>query len=99
MKYTQGKWLYSESSNDVDYLIHLEGAEPFFMSCNYGVDPKYIDKEQTEANAKLITAAPDLLQSLYQIISLYEQLAISLPPILHEMWYKEAKEAIKKATE
>lgn len=100
-KFTKGNWYVSTDKYDINEYgvigVDISTTNELNIITVWG-DGKEIT-EVTEANAKLIAAAPDLLQSLYQILSLYEQLAVALPLIIKEEWYNKAKEAIKKATE
>jgi hypothetical protein len=101
-KFTKGKWSYAESSNEVDYLVYVDGLPCLFISLNYGVDPKYIDKEETEANAKLIAAAPDMLEALNEMVKNLSSYVYGLKirdGFSELLALENAKKAIKKATE
>ena len=60
MKHTPGIWNYSKTVND--YSIHA-GTSPSDIAGVYQYS-RNIPPEEAEANAKLIAAAPDLLQAL-----------------------------------
>lgn len=59
-KHTKGDWNVSKTVND--YAIHTEGS-PKDLALVYEYS-RGIPKEEAEANAKLIAAAPDMLDAL-----------------------------------
>lgn len=72
-KHTKGQWAYAQSANNVDFLIHSDSAIlPIAATCEEGVAERYRDLEQAEANAKLIAAAPTMLDALIEAQRLLE---------------------------
>jgi hypothetical protein len=73
--HTQGEWkssnrilLHVEMGNQwICQLSNLENTNKNFLSDEYDAEEKRL-KEEQEANAKLIAAAPDLLQALITIV-------------------------------
>ena len=100
MKHTQGKW---EISKRTPKAINIIGRSKTI--CNIRQDGRsgfksLILQEEAEANAKLIAAAPELLEALNLIVNR----AGSLQGLnqgfyaISEEVLKESKEIIKKAT-
>lgn len=67
-KYTPGPWSFSETSGHGTRLIY--GADRYLVA-DAGRIPKRSDEEAT-ANARLISAAPDLLAALDDLAELVE---------------------------
>jgi len=93
-KHTQGEWRVSKSGN------------PQFKTCVVAEDMGSVcfitdwTEEEAKANAKIISAAPELLESLKQLMEGVD----GLPPLTAitgtlTKQYKQAQQAIKKATE
>lgn len=96
-KYTRGQWIvkHIESKNAFNVVGTALGGNRKIARCPYVVtgmektDKR--EKEEAEANAKLISAAPDLLEALQNI----ENDDNSIPA---HAWHLVQK-AIKKATD
>lgn len=103
MEYTKGKWEIKTPNNSCQ-TIESEYGNICTISQPFGI-------EEAEANAKLISAAPDLLQALQESVaelqfSLHNQAAaLGMDPsvanatISENRILKQAKAAIQKATE
>ena len=52
-----------------------------------------VETESREANARLIAAAPDLLEALSRAVHSYD----GVPPRHHPAWFDEARAAIARA--
>jgi len=89
-KHTQGEWINLGYRVDVDVADGLSGI------C---VMSEWMPKEEMEANAKLIAAAPELLAALLSITEYWitPQKDSLTQHIEHSL--KLAEKAIKKATE
>ena len=61
MSYTKGKW-YNDGSD-----VRCDGGY-FIADCEGGRDGEDIAINEQEANARLIAAAPDLLEALHDIV-------------------------------
>jgi hypothetical protein len=90
MKYTIGPWVYKEQPvKHLGFYIQgdafKESQRAFIGDIGGGTQ----STEEIEANAKLIAAAPDLLEALIEVVRISDR--------KHDAWDK-AKEAIKKAT-
>lgn len=83
MKHTPGPWI-SHSDNNIYPLWDEDGVHPIADTVN--LDNERNSDEQL-ANACLISASPELLKELYNMIDLFTPFAET----------KEHKEAIKKA--
>ena len=97
-KHTPGPWKVFNSkyadkpgieTDDETFSVVVFGK----ISESCGVDGRTEDEKQ--ANAKLIAAAPDLLEALQAIVNWLESPADALS----DKDFNAAKEAIKKATE
>lgn len=95
-KFSKGKWVI-----DSDFItVEVDGIDD--VICDFdpeGVWPTVYQRseEEKDANAKLIAAAPDLLEALESFV--YEIEKTRSDDNFLEESYHLAKEAIKKATE
>lgn len=98
MKHTKGPWQLSEipfelRSNDSAASIYgpniLNNGACFIADISRSAGDK-----QATANAKLIAAAPELLEALQWFIDEFEPMKA-----YHREYFEKAKVAIKKATE
>ena len=93
MKYTKGKWDMSTHSDNTDIIIRSQNG--IIANCTIDAWPE-MSKIEKEANAKLIAAAPELLESLTELFNLLEE---NEPQWYLRGHYNRAIKAIKKATE
>ena len=102
MKHTQGEWFIKEYYNSRDIHSEINGVSTL-IACAYQLngypkdkDDNTIPCEQALANAKLISAAPDLLLTLQQI-----QFAVKSGAVkgLFKDEIEKMDNAIKKAIE
>lgn len=98
-KHTKGEWTFREFPKDSNGYINIDFPKGFI--CIYGgcIDEMSSEEEvnnhiiEAEANAKLIAAAPELLEALINL----EQF-LTPRDKASNTWLK-AKQVIKKATE
>lgn len=83
--YTKGPWLLEK--NLINGNVDIVSEDRYFI-ISTTIDSDIIGERIDKANAKLIAAAPDLLEALKEIIELTDR--------KHTAWYK-AKAAIAKA--
>ena len=82
MKHTEGKWIVDRKSETfTEITVCTEQMDICTVLC---ID---IDYEEAEANAKLIAAAPELLEVLKNIIKISDR---------NQIHWNKAKEIIKK---
>ena len=62
-KFTKGKW------HNLGYRVDVDIADGLSGICEMS---NWMDKKEMEANAKLIAAAPDLLEALTNILKIVE---------------------------
>ena len=104
-KFTKGKWevKHSESKTAFNVIGTVWGGKYKIARCPYVIDegmPRMSakDKEEAEANAKLIAAAPDMLEALglaqAELRAAYKRLGYLNSNVLTAI-----DEAIKKALE
>lgn len=96
-KFTKGEWINLGYRVDVDIADGLSGI------CEMS---DWMPKEQMEANAKLIAAAPEMYSALESSLQMLEQTikyrnanGIRMGNVFLEATISQVKEAIKKATE
>ena len=94
MKHTKGKWECSEVGNFSDTLVSFinSGELPIAQTRGATTDGRTV--EEITANAKLIAAAPELLECLDYVLG-----SFSLERTENFDLLNKCKEAIKKATE
>lgn len=87
-KFTKGNWIFSKYE-PTDFSVHSEEGSGNDIALVRG------SKEETEANAKLIAAAPELLAALQKAVNY-----VAYPKDeKYYGWVTDAEQAIKKATE
>ena len=98
MKHTKGKWELGKSSSiSMPFYIEVDGIE-ICRILDFSV------QEELEANAKLIAAAPELLEALIAVTdsSLFNKLLVmqgrATGKTHFKKVYEEAKAIITKAT-
>lgn len=97
--HTPGPWLLSEKDNAFVYALNDSGTNRFYFKVYGGhishQKRRYVSgnpktsEEEVLANARLISAAPDLLSALREVVAISDR--------DHEAWGR-AKAAIAKAT-
>lgn len=100
MKHTKGKWELSENTNQ-GIRINVGQEDPITMTtiCSMSGSPRIAE---VTANAKLIAAAPDMLEALIDIkdrIDKCKGLPLTHDEALDSFYVEIINEAIKKATE
>lgn len=90
LKYTPGPWHWEYPAGDA--LAELVASDNNTIICDFGDNETYYPtagKEPNKADAKLIAAAPELLEALIEVIRISDR--------KHDAWDK-AKQIIKKVT-
>jgi hypothetical protein len=95
-KHTQGKWRKSKTIND--YSIYSENNHNNDIATVFQYS-RSIPEDEAEANAKLIAAAPEMLEKLQSIINFHIKDNGQWVNDLTTDEIKEIQEAIKAATE
>jgi len=102
MKHTEGKWRACCLDNKPHFIFAGENKTICSMFCNDPNELNYesmegiVTKEECVANAKLIAAAPEILEALIELLNL-DHNAIDITSKINAE--SKAKYAIKKATE
>lgn len=91
-QYTKGEWVVDESRHDGCINV-LEPFRHVAMVSQYRVKPE--DLDENEANARLISASPDLLSALRNLLDAFDSL---MGKEGRGALYVAAAEAIAKAT-
>ena len=81
MSYTKGEWKIVKDEHGLTVGVEVDSG--------WICDTQFNSMASCEANAKLIAAAPDLLEALIEVVRISDR--------NHEAWGK-AKAAINKAT-
>lgn len=88
-QHTAGEWRRVVNLEKAgDYCIHVSGKKICELPSQ--------EEEENEANAKLISAAPEMLEALQEMIEAFKN-SHSVPVSLNKAYFK-CKEAIKQAT-
>jgi len=97
MKHTKGKWFATEINTDKKWINISSSEKGIIGRTYYGDLEPVITKEEAEANAKLIAAAPELLEQLQSIIdgSAFDK----EKGLIWKHRLDEIEKVIKKATE
>ncbi len=99
-KHTQGEWKLNHNSLQgslSNYIITESGEKICGISINYDGINNVQKFNEAEANAKLIVAAPEMLEALKMCINHVGTIANKSEPARNA--YNKAKEIIQKATE
>jgi len=92
-KFTKGNWNISDDTSEC-YLVKSDDGGLIAFVYDGDIDEEAIHMDVVQANAKLISAAPDLLDACIKIAEYIE-----LHNISDGEAYYIVKNAIKKATE
>lgn len=98
VKHTPGPWTNPSDKNIPQHIIHHEGLNGYSTVCYMHL---HNDPQLTEANAKLIAAAPELLEALQNVFYQSYDDDTSTEDLMAtiDQMRDFAKSAIKKATE
>jgi len=92
LKHTQGEWNVSKHGNNDSFGIHAGGND---LAIVKGGNE---EGGEAEANAKLISAAPDLLKALHNLMEDINYNIKDIPfGVIGQRQINAAKEAINKA--
>lgn len=89
-KHTPGPWMVLPSVQPGQFCILTEHGPRIDVACTYG-----FERTPREANARLIAAAPELLEALQRLQACYSS---SHSPSVRESCWLQARSAIAKAT-
>ncbi len=95
-QHTQGEWFLSQ--NTPARMIYVQNEDKVITSISYKDEFANCNKEEAEANAKLIAAAPELLEALKEALK-EMRLIDNIYPDRVVLRISQAEAAIKKATE
>ena len=94
MKHTSAPWIVLKPSTGVDNNWHVTDANDTFVAHVYGFG--HAVDEQSRINARLIAAAPELLEVLQFVVDRHAPAVADL--LFGEGWVETARAAIAKAT-
>lgn len=92
-KHTEGEWNVIQPKYQ-DYLVVKSDYKDLHI-CEILKGTYTIDKQEAEANAKLIAAAPELLEALKELMDLFYD---HEPELYRQRQFNKAIKAINKAT-
>ena len=95
--YTKGKWVCIIDETENEHPILSTDANKNIACVNAKSHYGNCDKEEAEANAKLLTAAPLLLDALQKIVEYEDRGRAKGEPRISETWYELAIKAINEA--
>lgn len=90
-KHTKGEWAFDDNE------VYSESTDHGAAICTMNTTSAHFTEDEMKANAKLIAAAPELLDALQELITLYYTPEDGYISPYKEAWEK-ANAAIKKAT-
>ena len=94
-KHTKGEWIVYEWKTEGIDFYHIRIGKKFTdLITTVHRWKGYIDKRECKANAKLIAAAPELLEACHKAMELIRFQNLEDAPVVDEI-----EKAIKKATE
>lgn len=93
-KGTPGPWEVADIDDGWKDCVSARAARGDVIAVSHNED-----RTTAEANARLIAASPELLDALHGMIKVWEALSVTMPILLKEPLYDNAKCAIKKALE
>ena len=97
--HTKGPWKFGNTTSD-QKLILGDISERYVCSVQIWQTPRrmgLIDESEREANAQLISAAPELLEALKMYMGICGNTGYSTTREQFQMAYKQAEQAIAKA--
>ena len=96
LKHTKGEWYYVDGN---DSSCEVNVGETVVSICRWEKNSGImsINREEMEANAKIISAAPDLLEALIEAKELIGNFRLKIPVPTQDVWEK-IDNAINKAT-
>lgn len=101
-EYTKGPWEYRPAMNYIGYAVFPQGTLPSLAACERYTDNMTINcfnfPGSTEANARLIAAAPELLEALQTLVDDCIHASGSMDYNYGKFDLKAAEAAILKAT-
>jgi hypothetical protein len=90
-KHTTGQWIIEKENKNYAIL-----SNRMYIG---NISSSDVGSEQSQANAKLIASAPELLEALQLLLKSHRQLTFEKNHSLNDNWLEEkAHEAILKAT-
>lgn len=94
-QFTQGEWPYEGGYNSsVDIVLPNNTTITIDRHDRYTGTPA-IDREEMEANARLVAAAPNMLEALERVLVVAEVMGLSTSQ--QQMFQQVCEPAIKKA--
>jgi hypothetical protein len=88
-KHTQGEWAIDDNE------IYSENTDHGAAICTMNTTSAHFTEEEAEANARLIAAAPELLEAMYLVVMDFENEGGFINPDTIEA----TRNAIQKATQ
>jgi hypothetical protein len=67
MSHTPGPWQYRSNSHDTLFIVEGDGLLVTSMSWHSSIRERYPLRMESQANARLIAAAPELLEALKRV--------------------------------
>jgi hypothetical protein len=102
MPHTQSPWHTRETTDNKFFHIYTNGEDQqpdiALAVLPYGVLQRTMTREEAQANARLIAAAPELLEALKTIAAWYDEHHDIVPIALAMIIEQNVETAIAKAT-
>lgn len=102
--HTKGPWYWLEADNGEDGYggdpLTIAGPDNTDLAIVFSDEDSTVatTREEAIANARLIAAAPELLEALAGMVSIYDSVTSGQERELREEWLPKARAVIAKAT-
>ena len=97
--YVPGPYFYERDKDGVDDVWHIrtQTGKQYIADIHYWDEPNTDEAAQTEANAKLLAAAPDMFEALTEMVASLNRLNITVEDGAVYRAFRSARHAVALA--